>query len=110
MKKRRCSQSNLDCYEARCPLEDQLFCDELDRWLYAGREAVSVNFERGGKPEQDAAHRTAVDKAGVYILFDDPEMIQDYWVNGGMNRQVCEMLKKGYLRWRTEKHCAALSL
>ena len=100
---RNCQDNGTRCYRPVCPLEDAGFWADLDRWMYAGRAAVSVNFERGGRPDNSAAERGSVDKAAIYVLFADPEAVQRYWTDGGMSRRLCDVITEGYLRWRRKK-------
>jgi hypothetical protein len=97
---RNCPENGRVCYRPICPLENFRFCIAIDRWLYQGREPVSVSLERGGRPDHGDAEKGAVGKADIFIIFSDPDIVQEYWVNGGMTKRVCDILQNGYAVWR----------
>lgn len=88
------------CYDQRrCPLQDPDFSHLLDMWVFTGREPPSLNWERGGPVNTQAAEKNALRKSEVARLFDFPERVQWFVAHGSMTKWLCEDIRRGYFLW-----------
>lgn len=89
------------CYDLPlCPFRDERFKDLLDTWVFTGRECPSLNWQRGGPLNTKVAESVVLRKCEMTRLFDYPERVQWFVANGGMSRDICNDIKRGYFLWQ----------
>ena len=98
-----CPYGNFGCGYNDCPLADKDFVGLLN-WYFEGVHQEMLYGERiqSGRSNDDYK---LVKRADVYILFDDINLIDEYWKKGtttsgkGMSVNVCHELRVGYARY-----------
>jgi len=88
------------CYQIdSCPFADGQFSLMLDTWVLTDREPPSLNWERGGTPDNTAAERKILRKCEITRLFEWPERVQWFIAHGGMTKWLCEDIRKAHYLW-----------